>query len=202
MEKIINVFGSSIAWGACDNEQGGWVNRLRNYLAKEDEKYCEVYNLGISGDTSSGLLKRFQVENEVRKPNVILIAIGLNDSRYINSPNNPETPLPKFASNLAELIAQAKKFTQEIIFVGLTKIDETKLMPTPWDATLYYTEKNAVLYDAKIKEIAGKNNLPFIPMHDLLGDEYLSEDGLHPNSKGHEKMFQRVKDFLIANKVI
>ena len=38
-------------------------------------------------------------------------------------------------------------------------------------------------------------------MYGLLDKEDL-EDGLHPNSAGHEKMFQRVKDFLIKNKII
>ena len=28
------------------------------------------------------------------------------------------------------------------------------------------------------------------------------EDGLHPNAGGHEKIFQKVKDFLIENKII
>jgi len=36
---------------------------------------------------------------------------------------------------------------------------------------------------------------------DLLNDEDLN-DGLHPNADGHEKMFNRVKDFLIENKII
>ncbi|MEA1963419.1 MAG: hypothetical protein U9M94_04270 [Patescibacteria group bacterium] len=43
--------------------------------------------------------------------------------------------------------------------------------------------------------------MPFIEMFDLLNDEDL-EDGLHPNSDGHEKMFKRVRDFLIENKII
>lgn len=38
-------------------------------------------------------------------------------------------------------------------------------------------------------------------MFDLLENEDL-EDGLHPNSEGHKKMFIRVKDFLIENKII
>jgi lysophospholipase L1-like esterase len=202
MEKIINIFGSSIAWGACDNEKGGWVNRLRNYLADREENYCEVYNLGVSGDNSENLLKRFSIENEARTPNIIMIGIGLNDSQYIHSKNNPRVSLEKFESNLLELIKQAKKFTEEIIFVGLTKVDEKKLMPTPWDNTKYYDEENVALYDAKIKEICEKNNLPFIPMLDLLSDEDLSADGLHPNSQGHKKMFLRVKDFLITSKII
>lgn len=201
MEKIINIFGSSIAWGACDNEMGGWANRLRIYLSRETENYFETYNLGVSGNDSENLLKRFTFENEARNPDVIIIGIGINDSQYINSKDNPRVPLEKFESNLMELVKQAKKFTEEIIFVGLTNIDETKLMPIPWDSTKYYDEENVTIYNTKVEEVCEKNNLLFVPMLDLLSNEDL-EDGLHPNSKGHEKMFQRIKDFLIANKII
>ncbi len=201
MEKIINIFGSSIAWGACDNEMGGWANRLQVYLSKDTKNYFETYNLGVSGDNSENLLKRFTFENEVRNPDVIMIGIGINDSQYINSKDNPRVPLEKFENNLMELVRQAKKFTEEIIFVGLTKVDETKLMPTPWDSTKYYDEENVAIYNTKVKEICEKNNLLFVPIIDLLSNEDL-EDGLHPNSKGHEKMFLRIKDFLIANKII
>jgi len=30
----------------------------------------------------------------------------------------------------------------------------------------------------------------------------LLEDGLHPNSEGHKKIFESVKEFLIKNKII
>jgi lysophospholipase L1-like esterase len=170
-------------------------------LANEVEHYSETYNLGVSGDNSDGLLKRFSVENEARKPDVIMIAIGINDSHYINSKENPRVPLERYEKNLKELIRQGRKFTKDIIFVGLTKIDETKLMPIPWDKSKYYDEENVAIYNAKMKEVAEKHNLPFIPMLDLLRNDELI-DGLHPNTKGHEKMFQRVKDFLTNNKII
>lgn len=201
MEKIINIFGDSIVWGACDSEMGGWANRLKNYLNSKAEDYFEVYNLGVGGNNSEELLKRFSNENAARDPNTIMIAIGINDSQYINSKDNPYVSLQKFEQNLLELIEQAKKFTKEIIFVGLTKIDETRLMPVPWDETRYFDEENAALYNAKIKEICGNNKLLFIEMLDSLNDDDL-EEGLHPNSKGHEKMFLRIKDFLIENKII
>lgn len=201
MEKTINVFGSSIAWGACDNEMGGWVNRLRIYLANEVEHYSETYNLGVSGDNSDGLLKRFSSENEARNPNIIMIEIGINDSSYINSKDNPSVPLERFENNLLELIKQAKKITEEVIFVGLTNIDETKLMPIPWNTSTHYEEKNVDIYNAKIKEVCKKNNLKFIDINGVLSKTDL-EDGLHPTTKGHEKIFQRVKNFLIDNKII
>lgn len=202
MDKVINIFGNSIAWGACDNEMGGWANRLRNYLANEAGAYFETYNLGVSGDNSDKLLKRFPIENEARDPDIIMIAIGLNDSQHINSKDSLGVPLERFENNLLELIKQAKKFTEKIVFVGLTKVDEAKTMPIIWDTDKYYYDnENIARYNAKIKEICEKNSLPFIAMLDLLSDEDL-EDGLHPNSQGHEKMFLRIKYFLIANKII
>ena len=200
MEKTICVFGSSIAWGAWD-EVGGWVSRLRNYLTQNHHDYFDVYNLAIDGDDSNGVLKRFSAENEVRNPGIIMVAIGMNDLAYVNSKNNLRTPLKKFENNLAELAKQAKIFTKEIIFIGLTKIDETKTMPVAWNSTVYYEEKKVALYNAKLKEFCTNNGLMFIEMQNALSKEDL-EDGLHPNNEGHEKMFLRIKDFLIENKII
>ena len=196
MEKTICVFGSSIAWGAWDPEKGGWVGRLRSYVeTRNNNDYIQVYNCGVSGDNSEWLLKRIEVECVAREPDLVLIAIGMNDSQYINTKDNSRVPLEKFQSNLGELLMKAKKYALEVIFIGLSDIDETKLMPIPWDVTKYYDKENVALYNSKIKEFCEKNNLKFIEMQGLLNNEDL-EDGLHPNAQGHEKMFLRVKDFL------
>jgi len=197
MGKTINIFGDSITWGACD-EMGGWANRLKNYWGNSDD-YSRVYNLGISSDNSDKLLKRFTNENEARNPDVIIIAIGINDSQYIGDKNNPRVSLERFEKNLLEMIMQARG--REIIFIGITNVDEAKVMPIPWDTIKYYDNENIAIYNAKIKEICEKNKLSFIEMPDLLKNEDL-EDGLHPNSKGHEKMFLRVRDFLETSGVI
>lgn len=110
-------------------------------------------------------------------------------------------PIEKFKNNLQELINQAKEFTGQIIFVGLTKVDESKTMPTPWNTTKFYDEENVKLYNAKIKVVCDKNNLQFIDVLGLLNRSDL-EDGLHPNPKGHEKIFLKIKDFLISNKIM
>ena len=56
-------------------------------------------------------------------------------------------------------------------------------------------------YNEKLKEFCKNNRLPKIEIYDLLNKEDL-RDGLHPNSRGHEKIFQKVKDYLIENKII
>src|SRR3989344_3552583 len=87
---LILVFGDSITYGAWDTN-GGWVQRLRTYLDKKqlaDPKlYYELYNLGVSGDTSTDLLERFEAETKQRikrmsakEEIIIIVAIGTNDS--------------------------------------------------------------------------------------------------------------------------
>ena len=192
MEKIICVFGDSITFGSWDPDKGGWVSRLRSYIESKGDEVT-IYNCGVSGDNTIGLLKRFKIEAIAREPTIILFAIGINDSQYNKSKNNPRVPINVFQGNLQKLLNQAKDFTSKVVFVGLTKVDESKTMPIPWGPTKYYDEENVCLYDSKIKEIADKNKFPYIKMFDLLGNKDL-EDGLHPNSEGHHKIFLKIKD--------
>ena len=200
MSKRICVFGDSISQGYNDYNEGGWINRLKKYFDSSD---CDisVFNLGVSGDNTCNLLKRFKIEAEARKHNLIILAIGLNDSQYVNSKKNPRVSIYEFKKNLLELKKISKQFTDKIIFIGLIKVDEIKVMPIPWSITKYYDNENIKKYDLEIKDFCAKNNLFFIEMFSLLNNEDLY-DGLHPNSKGHEKMFDRVKIFLLENNII
>ncbi|MBI5803324.1 hypothetical protein HY448_01415 [Candidatus Pacearchaeota archaeon] len=199
MEKMngsICVFGDSIVWGAYDSEKGGWVNRLRIFLAEKD---IEVYNLGISDDDSSDLLKRFKKECEARKPRVIIIAIGTNDSQYVNKEGNFYVQIDEFQKNLDEILFQGKKFTRKIVFVSALKINESKMPMVFEDGKKYfYTNKNLIKYMEKIKELCSKNGIDYIELFNLLDKKDLY-DGIHPNSKGHEKIYKKVKDFLVRS---
>jgi len=194
MEKIICVFGASITWGAWDGEKGGWVNRLK--LALESNHDIEVYNLGVSGNNTGDLLKRFEKEVKARKPTIIIFGIGNNDSTFNNS--EVSVIIEKFEKNILRLIELGKKFTNNIIFVGLSKVDESKTMPIPWNKKIYYNNESIKKYDEKIQEVTKKNKVGYINIFDLLDKKDL-EDGLHPNSQGHEKIFLKIKEFLREN---
>lgn len=196
----ICVFGGSQAYGSNDRVQGGWVQRLRKFF--ETEGYdISVYNCGVSGNTTSTLLTRFSVECRARDPEIVIFAIGINDARYIDSPDNLAVPQPQFQKNLQELINQAQQFSKKIIFLGLTNVVESKVMPIPWVPNEYYQRKNILTYNQHLQDICQKNNLPFIDVLDLLDDAEL-EDGLHPDSNGHEKMYITVRDYLLNNHLV
>jgi len=198
--KTICVFGDSIAWGAWDTEKGGWVERLKLHLWSVHEDF-EVYNLGISGDTTENLLKRFNVETEARKPDIVIFAMGVNDDIVKKSDGNHLVEIDQFEKNMKELVGKAQKFTNDIIFLGLQKVDETKTAPIPWQPDYFYYNKDIQEYDKKLQEITEKESVHRLPMFDLLQIEDL-EDGLHPNAIGHQKIFEKVRDFLSEKKFI
>lgn len=187
----ILIFGDSITWGAYDPEQGGWATRLRNYFEAQD-KDIDVYNLGISGDTTADLLERIEVEAKSREPNLIIFAIGINDAQFIHSTNGLRVSLDEFQQNIAKLLSIAKKFTDKIVFVGLTIVDESKTTPCPGKPDESYTNENIKRLDKAIAKFCEASKLKFILMEGVVENDDLI-DGLHPNTKGHIKIFNRMK---------
>jgi len=193
--KTICVFGDSIAWGAWDTEKGGWVERLKLFLWAKDPN-TEVYNLGISGDTTADILRRFDIEAEAREPDVIIFAIGVNDDIVKKSDGNNLVEIGQFEKNIREFIKKARKFASDIIILGSQRVDETKTTPIPWKQDYFYYNEEIQKYDKKLQEITRQENVQYIPMFDLLNNEDL-EDGLHPNPQGHQKIFEKVKDAIV-----
>jgi|SRR3989338_7460135 len=135
MGKIF-VFGDSITYGKWD-ELGGWVSRLRMHVDKKynmhDAANIQVYNLGIPGETSSHLAERIDKELSLRDlqdskgNNVVIIAIGINDSNPDNWMAGKQTNPDVFNKNLISLALTCKKFGAKVCFVGLTPVNEPEL---------------------------------------------------------------------------
>lgn len=197
MKKIetICIFGDSTAWGAWDTEKGGWVNRLWLEMAeKDDDDWAAIYNCSISGGTTETILKQFESEANVRDADAFIFQTGGNDGSYVHTPESFMVKPDDFRENLQEIIKRARKITDNIIFMGFENCDETKTMPVPWYDGLHYVNKNIEQYNALVREVCKEHNIPFIEPEKLDNDEM--EDGLHPNARGHEKIFVAVKDFL------
>jgi len=217
MARIL-VFGDSIVFGNWD-EQGGWANRLKSFYIKESlnnsDYYYTVYNVGVSGDTSCELLERFEFEIKHRlweredtgekDEIIIIILIGKNDAAFVKSRNSFNISLNDFTENLKQLLTIAKKYSVKIVFVGPSFIDETKTKPTEWDSNIEYRNKDIEKYNEMIKLSCQEKKIHFINMYEefkKLDYKKLLEDGVHPNSAGHKKIFEIVKDFLVEKSVV
>lgn len=69
-------------------------------------------------------------------------------------------------------------------------------MPIPWsDRNKNYDNTNIVRYESLIESTCRDQNIHYLNVSEFLGAVDL-EDGLHPNSQGHQKFFEKVRGFL------
>jgi len=204
----ILVFGDSIGQGYYDKE-GGWVDRLKRYFLQEEiinkwKKSVNVFNLSISGDTTKEILNR--LENEIQPRNwsehetIVIFAVGINDSIVFTNGEN-KTPVNIFKKNLDKLIKRAKKYSNNIIFISFTPIEQSKVDPMPWSLKEHVITQYVERYDKILRDFCKTNNLLYIYLYDKLTIQDLS-DGLHPNDSGHKTIFEIVKNLLEEKKYI
>ena len=210
----ILVFGDSVAYGRWDKESG-WVNKLRNFV---DKKYTRqnwwlketftVYNLGVAGETAETLLEHFEVETKPRAREggklIIIFQLGTNDSAVKYPGGNARFTPNEFQKNLIKLVSLAKKFTNVIIFLGLTRVDEKRVNPVPWDKELSYKNTSISEFNNIIKSVCNEKNLDYVNLRKTSQAKVdtLLFDGIHPNTEGHKKIFEIVRDFLVEHKII
>ena len=145
------------------------------------------------------LLKIYH-EAKAREADVLIFQTGGNDSAYEREEGNHLVPIEKFRKNLEKIIKKAKNLSDKIVFIGFKNVDEKKTMPVAW-RDIYYKNENIRKYNETTKEICAKNNVLFLDIFGTLNMQDLA-DGLHPNTNGHEKLYQKVKSFLLEYKLI
>ena len=188
----ICVLGDSIVYGAWDEEKHGYVNRLKEAI--KSNKYIEnIYALGIPGETSEGLLKRIDIELKPRNPNTIIIATGIKDTIYIKSKNKEAVSQENFINNISKIIDIAKKYTNNILVLGLTRVIEEHTTPILWNDDEMYFNSTIEKYDTVLAKYCAINNVEYLKMFDVLDDSDLCDDGIHPNDNGHEKIYKAIK---------
>lgn len=198
------IFGDSITQGFWDTG-GGWVARLRKYydtLALKDlhsNNQPEIFNLGVSGDTTFNLLARIEPEIKAREwpddPMIAVVAIGANDDLFENGEQRVKPD--EFRANIRKIIAIVNSLVKNIILVGNAACIEELTTPVFW-ADIHYTNEQMQKYEQIIKEVAAEHKVMFIPIFEefkkrLDTGEDLLADGLHPNSEGHELIFNTVR---------
>jgi len=198
------IFGDSIVAGRGTIKDKNWVRRLTQDFYKKDKYNTIVYNLGVPGESTTELLERFITECKARaRPRdpgdhfAIILSIGINDTKGVSSSDNPKTPINIFRRNIRKLIKLAKGYTDFIIFVGLMPVDENKT--TPIDNN-YFLNERVKTYNDVIKNVCEEKRVPFVALLDDWPKEdyrkFLSEDGVHPNELGHQKIYKKVVPLL------
>lgn len=195
----ICIFGDSISFGVYDPANGGWSSLLKRAWLKQSQ-FNQVYDLSISGINSHSVLERIGSEAEERldsnqkDKNSIIIAIGQNDSKLIDN-KTPFVPQDIFKRNINETLELSKNFAENLYVLGLTPVDESKTNPISWNKNEFYNNLRVEEYNGILCTVTSKTNAVFIDIFEewtRLEYNDLLYDGLHPNSEGHEKIYEQI----------
>jgi len=198
--KKIVAIGASSCEGKVDIEGGGFVGRLKRWHESIDQ-HNSVYNLGISGDTTPGMIKRLAVEAPPRRPDLILIQCGINDViREGSKTAQTRYSFEDIRESITLLITYARAMAP-VVFVSVYPIDESRTTPCSW-RPINYLLADAREHARITKEVCGQLKIPYVDIFDawIAGDylPYLHTDGLHANSTGHERIFRAIQQKLLS----
>jgi acyl-CoA thioesterase-1 len=107
----IVVLGDSLSAEYGLPRDTGWVNLLRERLAKERLDYS-VANSSISGDTTSGGLARLPAILNRLKPAVVVVELGANDALR-------GVPLATTEANLRSIVERSQAVHAKVLLIGM-----------------------------------------------------------------------------------
>lgn len=187
-------FGDSITYGEYDGVFGGWVDILKRYaLQKFHEGSDELilFNLGIGGESTEGLLKRMPHELSARNAadgNIVFIGYGANDLAVKEGKQivDPE----QFRNNMKTAVEHAQQFSSDIYLVSILPFSQKVDVVVAASGKLRLNE-DVIKYNQLIQDIAVENGLIYIDFYTAFLEDreiLLFEDGVHPNEKGYGMM--------------
>lgn len=202
------IFGDNSVHGFWDLEYGGWVQRLRKEYDRQTIKHqasesLEFFNLGISGDTVSGVVKRLPYEIEARRwadePFVLVFAVGINDTIF-RGKEVASTP-EQYRDELDMLVGGAQRYAKRILFVGLTPVDDKLCNPWVYSSSKKsFSNERILLFEEVLRKFCIDKGLACVQLFETFQSEQQSRellaDGLHPNDAGHQLIADLVRPAL------
>ncbi len=172
--QTIVVLGDSLSAAYGIDPAAGWVTLLAQRLAGNGLQ-GRVVNAGISGDTTSGGLNRLPALLESEQPDWLLLELGANDGLR----GYPVAPIERTLRRLIEL---AREAGARVVLIGI------RLPPN-------YGPAYSRAFESIYPRIASEMELPLVPFlleGVALRDDWMQDDGLHPNELGQRQILDNV----------
>ncbi len=173
--KLILFLGDSLTAGYGLDPAMAFPALIQKRIDEKNWPF-EAFNAGLSGETSSGGLRRIEWLMR-REPHVLVLELGANDGLR-------GVPLDLTKRNLQAIIDRAKsRFPNlKVVLAG---------MMVPPNLGEQYTSR----FEAIFRELAQENQAELIPflLEGVAGDPKLNlPDGIHPTAAGHEIISRNV----------
>lgn len=165
--EVILAFGDSLTYGTGATAEESYPRVLAQLIGRE------VVGAGVPGETTIGGLARLPDLLEELRPKIMLLCLGGNDMLRKIDPAVTER-------NLRAMIDMARSRGVAVVLIGV---------PRPG-----LFSGNAPYYET----LAGEYDLPFEDsvLKDVLYDNELKSDPIHPNAKGYRVMAEAIAGLL------
>ena len=172
------VYGDSISAGYGISKDKQWSEVLKTEFSKEGID-VEILNTSVSGETTGGGLARIDRTLDELKPSYLLLELGGNDALRGYPPK-------KIYKNLQQIIEAARKRGIEVFLMQI------KILPNY--GKRYQSELESLYSDIAID--TGVILIPFMLNEIALNNEFMLNDGIHPNESAQPMMAKFVFDSL------
>jgi lysophospholipase L1-like esterase len=164
---VILAFGDSLTHGNGAKENESYPAVLQQLSGRK------VINAGISGEESEPGLKRLPAALEEYKPQLLILCHGGNDLLR-------KKDIGKMESNIRQMIQLAKDKNIPVVLLGVPR---PGLFLSPYEV---------------YKKIADSTDIIFIEdlIPEVLGDNALKSDSVHPNKDGYRVMAETIYSVL------
>lgn len=193
IENIIGRFKSGqrtriLAFGSSNTERRlpgmHWFDCFELAIVRKYGRVHTCINTGIGGDTSRGLLQRFEEDAEMYRPHLVFITIGCNDANPVKN-----LPIQEFESNLLELHRRFTKLGCGVIFQTYYAANPMGCDPVHLDA--FYRYMDIV---RKVAVDSGAALIDHLKRWELMREAFpgkylpLMQDNFHVNFRGNMLM--------------
>lgn len=176
------------------------------YATRFPDRRLRVENLGISGDSAGGGLRRYKWDIQPRKGTAATVMFGMNDvSRELYGQASPdqallmqrEAALASYRRNLKELTNQLRSDGLRVVLITPSPYDDTAALNTPPATGVNDALAQCADFMAKL---ASESGATVIDLHTPLSEinkrlqredpksTIIGPDRIHPGSAGHFAM--------------
>ena len=173
----IVAFGDSLTSGPGLRREATYPALLEKRISEAGHKYS-VVNAGVSGDTSTEALARYDAAL-MSAPQIVILAIGINDGLR-------GVPVATVERNIAAMIERAQARGIRVLLCA---------MEAPPVGGLSYT----LAFHQLFTRLSERYHVPLVPFF-LLGvignNGFDLDDTLHPNASGHRVIADTIWPYL------
>ena len=195
------LFGDSIT--AYGDRPDGWVRILQGkFVGELGRPDIRVVNAGQGGDVVQDLHRRF-FWRTWRRPDLVVVCIGINDARRAASLGYSELDLQEYREGLDSLVAKLRNTGAQVVVVSPIVSGEQSRGRNALDPIVD-------AYAAAAEAVAAKQGVPFLDLRSIFFGQLaaanptgkpfgvLTYDALHLNATGNALMADSVLKKLLS----